>query len=108
MKFLLSVIDTATRTGTDGEMAAVSALNDELIAAGQLIAAEGLAHPDDSVVIDARGDDISLTAGPFATGREYLSGFWLIEAPSAEVARDIATRASRACARRVELRATLG
>ena len=50
----------------------------------------------------------TVTAGPLHGSDEYLSGFWIVEAPDAQVARVLAVEASRHCNRRVEVRAFLG
>jgi hypothetical protein len=51
---------------------------------------------------DASGDD-----GPAVASPQYAAGFWIIDAPSAEVARELAAQGSRACNRIVEVRAFL-
>jgi len=44
------------------------------------------------------------SAGPFQSTREYLSGFWVIDAADHETALALATEASKCCNRRIELR----
>ena len=46
--------------------------------------------------------------GPFIDGLEFFSGFWIIDVPSVEVAREFAAKGSVACNRKVELRPLLG
>jgi hypothetical protein len=36
--------------------------------------------------------------------KEYIAGFWIIEAPDLDVALELATGGSKACNRRVEVR----
>jgi len=108
MRFLLTVIDHATNTGTEAERVAVDAFNDRLRAAGALVFAGGLEAPPQAVVIDARAGEPTRTPGPFAPSREYQAGFWIIDAPTREAALALATEGSRACGRRVEVRAVLG
>ena len=107
MRFLISVIDHATARATPQEMADIGALNDSLRRTGAWIFAGGLAEPREACIIDARGARTTVTPGPFAVTDEYVSGFWLIEASDHAAAERIATDASRACARRVEMRALL-
>jgi len=40
--------------------------------------------------------------------KEYLGGFWIVEAPDLDAALDIATAGSKACHRKVEVRPILG
>lgn len=108
MRFLMSVIDSATGTASSDEMAAIDEFNEMLVAEGHWVLAGGLQPPASSAVIDNRGGAGVLTDGPLVPGPEYLSGFWVIQAPDASVARRLATEASRACNRRVELRGFLG
>ena len=108
MEFLISVIDRAMGTGSDDEMAAITAFNRELRANGHWIFAGGLTAPSAAILIDGRGDAPSLVEGPLHDAEDYISGFWVITADDLAQARDLATRASHACNRRVELRPLLG
>ena len=45
-----------------------------------------------------------VTDGPFVESKEYLAGFWIIEAPDLDVALKLATEGSKACNRKVEVR----
>ncbi len=111
MKFLISVIDTATNTGSGNEIEAIDAFNDSLVADGHWIFAGGLSAPASAVRFDHRLDAQNEIAGPLhqpTADGEYVSGFWLIEAPDLATARVLAQRGSHACNRKVELRALLG
>ena len=59
-------------------------------------------------VIDNRGDDVVFTDGPIVESKEYLAGFWIIEAPDLDVALKLASEGSRACNRKVEVRPIRG
>jgi hypothetical protein len=59
-------------------------------------------------VIDHRGAEAVVAAGTHVASETYVSGFLVLEAPSLDVARGLAAEASKACHRRVELRAFLG
>jgi hypothetical protein len=113
VKFLISVIDTATNTGSGDEIRAIDEFNDSLVANGHWIFAGGLSAPSSAVRFDNRdGADITID-GPLhdpATNRdhEHISGFWLIDAPDIATAQELARRGSRACNRKVELRPLLG
>ncbi|TCK64533.1 YciI family protein [Curtobacterium sp. PhB136] len=114
MQFLVSVIDDGqasasrrTDSATAAEEAAVQTFNDRLRADGQWRFAGGLAAPAESVVIDSRGDAPVVTEGPLIDADEYVAGFWLLDLPDVDTARSIATEASAACNRKVELRRLL-
>jgi len=108
MRFLISVIDTATGTGTPEETAAIDEFNARLVADGHWVLACGLAAPSSAIQIDARGGDAVVTDGPLHATTEYVSGFWIITAADHAEAQALATEGSRCCNRRVELRALLG
>ena len=107
MRFLISVIDTGTNTGSPDEMAHINAFNDQLQADGHFIFACGIAAPDTAVTIDNRGGAGIELALPFVHTEEYQSGFWLIEAEDLTTAKRLAHGGSQACNRKVEVRALL-
>ncbi len=104
MQYLFSVIDDGTNTGTPEEMAAVDAFNDRLRAEGHWVFAGGMGSPDSATVIDNRGAEPIVTDGPFVESKEFLAGFWIIEAPDLDVALRLGIEASRQCNRKVEVR----
>ena len=104
MRYLVSVIDDKTGSATPTEMAAIDAFNDRLAAEGHWVFAGGLASPSTATVIDNRGGEALFTDGPFLESKEYLAGFWIIEAPDLDVALELATEGSRACNRKIEVR----
>ena len=108
MQFLISVIDNQTGTATDDEMAAIDEFNEGLQASGQWVFAGGLGAPGTATTIDNRRGRGLVTDGPFAETKEYIAGFWIIEAPDLEAARELAAGGSEACNRKVELRPFLG
>jgi hypothetical protein len=108
MHYLFSVIDDGTNTGTEAEMAAIDAYNDRLRADGHWVFAGGLGSPDLATVIDNRGEKALVTDGPFVETKEYLAGFWVIEAPDLDVALELAAEGSKHCNRKVEVRPFLG
>jgi hypothetical protein len=84
---------------------AVGAFNAELQEAGAWVFAGGLQDRDTSTVVDATGDAPIVTdGGPFSESKEYLGGFWIIEAADLDAALRWATKGSRACAGKVEVR----
>jgi hypothetical protein len=59
--------------------------------AGQLVHGEKLRSPEGRVVRE-KGGELVVTDGPFVESKEFLGGFWIIEAPSydamVEILRD--------------------
>ena len=109
MQYLVSVIFDTADVGTADEMAAIDAFNDDrLIAEGHWVFAGGLAAPSSATVIDNRGGEALVTDGPFLESKEYLAGFWVIEAPDLDAALKLATEGSKACNRKIEVRPFLG
>jgi hypothetical protein len=108
MQYLVSVIDDKTNSATPAEMAAINAFNDRLKAEGHWVFAGGLNSPDTTTVVDNRGGEALFTDGPFLETKEYLAGFWIIEAPDLDVALKLAAEGSRACNAKVELRPFFG
>jgi hypothetical protein len=104
MQFLVSVIDDRTNSATDEELADIRAYNERIRADGHWVFAGGLNAPTTATVIDNRGGEALFTDGPFVESKEWLAGFWVIEAPDLDVALKLAAEGSRACNRRVEVR----
>jgi len=104
MHYLVSVIDDTTGAATPAEMAAIDAFNERLQANGHWVYANGLAAPDTATVIDGRGEEPVFTDGPFLESKEYLAGFWIIEAPDLDAALELAADGSKHCNRKVEVR----
>lgn len=104
MQYLLSVIHDKLDLAPSDEMAAIDVFNDRLQADGHWVFAGGLGFPNTATVIDNRGGAAVVTDGPFVESKEYLAGFWIIEAPDLEVALRLAAEGSKACNRKVEVR----
>jgi hypothetical protein len=104
MQYLISVIHDRAGLATPEEDAAIDVFNDRLQAEGHWVFAGGLASPSTATVIDNRGGEAMLTDGPFLESKEYLAGFWVIDAPDLDVALRLATEGSKACNRKVEVR----
>jgi hypothetical protein len=107
MRYLISVIDDRPASGTSAEMVELDVFNEKLEANGHWVLAGGLESPTASTVIDNRSGKPIVTDGPFAETKEFVGGFWVIEAPDRETALQLATEGSKACNRRVEVRAVL-
>jgi hypothetical protein len=104
MQYLVSVIYDSADRATPAEMAAIDEFNDRLQAEGHWVFAGGLGG---ATVIDNRGDEAMFTDGPFVESKEYLAGFWVMEATDLDVALKLAAEGSKACNRKVEVRPVL-
>ncbi len=109
--YLISVIDDgqalaarSTDSATPEEEAAIDQFNDRLRAEGRWVFAGGLGGPDTATVIDNRDGQAVITDGPFVESKEYLAGFWILEAADLDVALELATEGSKACNRKIEVR----
>jgi hypothetical protein len=107
MQYLVSVIHDTADLATPDEMAAVDAFNDRLMAEGHWVFAAGLGSPSTATVIDSRGEEEVFTDGPFLESKEYLAGFWIMEAADLDVALKLAAEGSKHCNRKVEVRPLL-
>ena len=90
MQYLVSVIDDAARLASPAETVAIDVFNDRLQADGYWVFAGGLGSPSAATVIDNRGDEAMFSDGPFVESKEFLIGFWIIEAADLDVALALA------------------
>ena len=90
MRFM--VIGKATKESESGvpptaeQFAAMQQYNEELIKAGVLLAAEGLAATSKGALVKFSGDKRTVIDGPFAEAKEVIAGFSIIQAKSLEEA----------------------
>src|SRR6201988_907623 len=104
MQYLISVIDDTAGLATPDEMAAIDIFNERITAEGHWVFAGGLGAPSTATVIDNRAGEALFTDGPFVESKEYLAGFWIIEAADLDEARTLAAEGAKACNRKVEVR----
>ena len=78
--------------------------NTELVDAGVLLAAEGLAPSAEGFVVTREDADASVTDGPFTEAKELIAGFWILEVASREEAVQWATRCPIGPGVRLEVR----
>jgi hypothetical protein len=107
MQYLVSVIDDDSGLATPEEHAAIDVFNDRLRVDGHWVFAAGLGSPNSATVIDNRGEEAMVTDGPFLESKEYLAGFWIVEAPDLDVMLKLAAEGSKACNRKLEVRPIL-
>jgi hypothetical protein len=111
VQYLLSVIDDgqaeaadSDRSATSAEDAAIDEFNIRLRAENHWVFGGGLGRPIAATVVDNRGGAPILTDGPFLESKEFLAGFWIVEAADLDVALRLARDASKACNRKIEVR----
>lgn len=63
---------------------------------GELVAAEGLAFPNEAKVVKANADGTPNTDGVFPETREFLVGYWIVDVENPQRAYEIAAEASMA------------
>jgi hypothetical protein len=82
----------------------LAALNAEMVDAGAFVFSAGLCPPSTATVLRAKGDDVLITDGPFAEGKEHLGGFTVIRAPDLDGALAWGAKMARAVTLPVEVR----
>ncbi|KGN31824.1 sigma associated protein [Knoellia sinensis KCTC 19936] len=108
-KYMLSVVGTVDDEMPSDEVmqemyATVGRFNDKLTEAGKWVFGGGLAPIESSTTVDATGDKPTVTDGPFSEAKEFLGGFWIIEAADLDEALQWAKEGSAACGGAVEVR----
>ena len=68
----------------------------QLTDAGELVAAEGLAGPDQARCVRAGADGKPITDGVFPEAKEFLAGYWIVDVDSPQRAYELAAQASAA------------
>lgn len=104
MQYLFSVIHDRAELATADEQADIVAFNTQLKADGHWVFAGGLGFPDSATVVDNRAGEPIVTDGPFVESKEFLAGFWVLEAADLDVAMKLAAAGSKACNRKIEVR----
>ncbi|MEY2417363.1 MAG: hypothetical protein QOG90_43 [Actinomycetota bacterium] len=88
-----------------GAFEATGKLNDELVASGNFVFANGLEPLHSATVVRANDNgDVVVTDGPYVETKEYMGGFWVLECADLDEALAIAKRATVACQGPVEVR----
>jgi hypothetical protein len=78
-------------------IAFMKSFNEELVSAGELVGAEGLALPAEAKIVRAgKNGAPEITDGPFAEAKEFLAGYWIVDVDSPKRAYEIAAKASAA------------
>ena len=80
------------RMPTDEELNAMGRFNEEVIAAGAMLAGKGLHPVENGSWVTYDGDERVITDGPFAESKELIAGFWILQVASKEEALEWARR----------------
>ena len=78
---------------TAEQLEAMDRFNQELIAAGMMLAGEGLHDSSKGARVSFGPSGPVVTDGPFAETKELIAGFWIIRAKSLQEAKDWMSRA---------------
>ena len=81
-----------------------TALMDDLVASGEWVDGQGLAHPSNAKTVRQRSGTPVVTDGPYAEAKEQLAGFCIFDCETPERALEIAERWPDARYDGVELR----
>ena len=107
-QYLLSVYqpagDVPAPDVLDEIMSELDAVNREMKAAGAWVFAGGLHDPSSATVVRVRDDEVLMTDGPFAEGKEHLGGITILAAPDLDAALAWAGRIARATTLPIEVR----
>jgi hypothetical protein len=94
MRYLMTARSIETTPAPDEKLfTEMAAFVEEMTAAGILLATGGLAP--EGVRLVSRGDELTVTDGPFAEAKEAVAGFALVEVGSKEEAIELARRFRR-------------
>ncbi|MGK3987961.1 YciI family protein [Sorangium sp. So ce136] len=77
-------------------IAFMKSFHKKLSDSGELVAAEGLAGPDQARLVRASNDGKPVTDGVFPETKEFLAGYWIVDVDSPARAYEIAAEASAA------------
>lgn len=80
------------------------AFNEKLQREGHFVFADGLEPATTATTVDGQGEKPVFTDGPYLETKEYLGGFWVIEASDLDTALALAVEGSKACRGKVEVR----
>jgi len=88
-------------------LAIYAALNNDLAASGELLAAEALEDPSAASRVSVADGRTFAGDGPYVETKEHLAGFYLVEVASRERAIEIAGRIPEAAIGGIEVRPVL-
>lgn len=100
MKYMLimraddaAAIEAVTQISLEESLELVGSFNEEMMAAGVLVAQEGLDDATPGVVVDYSSTPPLVTDGPYGEVKELFGGFWMVDVASQQEAVEWAKRA---------------
>ena len=106
--YLLSVVQPDGPVPPEAElqkiMSDVAAVNDEMRAAGAWVFSAGLHAPSTATVLRPEGQDVLMTDGPFAEGKEHIGGLTIVQAEDLDGAVEWGRRLALATTLPIEVR----
>jgi hypothetical protein len=111
MRYLLLISadeDTAARAMAEGRFDGFASWLADLQARGVLEVHEGLHPSPTATTVRVRGDEVLLTDGPFAEGREQVGGLAVVDCPGLDAAIAIAAGHPATAIGQVEIRPLRG
>ncbi|MDR7085374.1 hypothetical protein J2X11_000213 [Aeromicrobium panaciterrae] len=94
----------ASKEEMEAAFVTTGVFNEKLRTDGYWVFAGGLAAASSATVVDGTGEKPLVVDGPYLETKEYIGGFWIIDAPDLDVALRLATEGSKACGGPVEVR----
>ncbi len=82
----------------------VTAVRDEMKAAGAWVFAGGLHPASTATVVRVHDGDVLTTDGPFTEGKEHIGGFSIVKAPDLDAALEWGRKLARATTLPIEVR----
>jgi hypothetical protein len=110
MKYALTIYgdESAAQSASPEDMQAVTqaygAVTQEMQDKGVYVAGEGLYPTQTATTVRVRGDDRTVTDGPFAETKEQLGGFYLVDCKDLDEAIEWAAKIPGAQSGSVEIR----
>src|SRR3712207_4287643 len=108
-QYLLTVVEPTGEGMPEPEilariMADVEAVAREMRDAGVWVFAGGLHPPGTATTLRPSGDDVLVTDGPFAEGKEHVGGFSIVDVPDLDAALEWGRKLARATTLTIEVR----
>jgi hypothetical protein len=85
-----------SKTDVDAHMAVLVSINREVTESGEFVATQGLAGPNEAIVVRGVKNGVPVTDGIFPESKEFLLGYWIVDVATPERAYEIAGRISAA------------
>ena len=87
---------TWSQSDRDTHMHTLGAVVKELVETGEFVATQGLSEAKEAKVVRGEKNGVPVTDGVFPESKEFLLGYWIVDAATPERAYSIAGRISAA------------